>query len=171
VGRWRPPGVVPEATRPGQESVWDYPRPPRVEPATAHVVVRFGGAVVCDTTRALRVLETSHPPTYYLPVADWAPGALEPAAGGSVCEYKGPATYLTVVGGDGQRAEAAAWTYPKPWPGYQALRDHVAVYPDRMDECTVDGEVVRGQDGGFYGGWITSAVAGPFEGGPGTRGW
>ncbi|MEZ5117682.1 MAG: DUF427 domain-containing protein [Candidatus Nanopelagicales bacterium] len=155
---------------PGQESVWDYPRPPRVEPTSAHVQVVLGGEVVCDTRRALRVLETSHPPTYYLPRADFAAGSLEPAPGSSYCEYKGVAAYLTVVGG-GERREAAAWTYPDPSPGFSALRDHVAVYPGRMDRCTVDGEVVRPQEGGFYGGWITDAVVGPFKGGPGTRGW
>lgn len=155
---------------PGQESVWDYPRPPRVEPTSAHVQVVLGGEVVCDTRRALRVLETSHPPTYYLPRADFAADSLEPAPGSSYCEYKGVAAYLTVVGG-GERREAAAWTYPDPSPGFSALRDHVAVYPGRMDRCTVDGEVVRPQEGGFYGGWITDAVVGPFKGGPGTRGW
>lgn len=166
-----PRGVVPVPPGPGQESVWDYPRPPALAPSGQHVVVELGGAVVCDTRGALRVLETSHPPTYYLPRADWAPGALEPAPGSSVCEWKGRAAYLTVVGGDGRRESAAAWEYPDPWSPFEALRDHVAVYPGRMDRCTVDGEVVVPQDGGFYGGWITSAVVGPFKGGPGSSGW
>lgn len=155
---------------PGQESVWDYPRPPRVEETSERVVVRLGGAVVADTTAALRVLETSHPPTYYLPRSAFAEGALEPAAGASMCEYKGQAAYLTVRGGDAV-AERAAWTYPSPLPGYEALVDHVALYPAAMDSCEVDGERVRPQDGGFYGGWITSRVVGPFKGAPGTMGW
>jgi uncharacterized protein (DUF427 family) len=106
--------------------VWAYPRPPLLVPTDAHVVVEFGGAVVCDTRRALRILETSHPPTYCLPRADWTPGALEPAPGGSVCEWKGPASYLTVIGGDGRRATAAAWEYVEPWSPFEQLRGHLA---------------------------------------------
>ena len=168
-----PPGVVPAVPGPGQESVWDYPRPPRVEPTSELVVVTLGGLVVLETRRALRVLETSHPPTYYLPLADAAPGAFRPAPGSSWCEFKGAATYLDVVGGGDPAvvAPAAAWTYPQPTHGYEALAGHVALYPDRMDACTVDGEPVRGQDGGFYGGWVTSRVVGPFKGGPGSRFW
>ena len=130
----------------------------------------LGGVEVCRTTRALRVLETSHPPVWYLPRADWLPGALLPAGGSSYCEWKGVATYLDVVGGQ-RRAERAAWTYPTPVPEFAALRDTVAVYPGRMDRCTVDGEVVRPQEGGFYGGWVTDEVIGPFKGAPGTLGW
>ena len=162
--------VRPDPVGPGQESVWDYPRPPRVEPSTREVVVVLGGAQVCRTSRALRVLETSHPPVWYLPVADWVPGALVPAGGSSYCEWKGVATYLDVVGGD-RRAERAAWTYPDPVPEFRALRGTVAVYPGAMDACTVDGERVRPQAGGFYGGWVTGDVVGPFKGEPGTRGW
>lgn len=166
-----PRGVVPEVPGPGQESAWAYPRPPRVEPSGEHVVVELGGLVVCDTRRALRVLETSHPPSYYLPVDDWQDGALVPTPGRSVCEFKGVASYLTVVGGDGRREVAAAWTYPEPWAGFEALAGAVAVYPGRMDRCLVDGESVRPQEGGFYGGWITDRVVGPFKGGPGSHGW
>ncbi|GAB4065096.1 DUF427 domain-containing protein [Angustibacter speluncae] len=155
---------------PGQESVWDYPRPPRVEPTDEEVVVRLGGVEVLRTTRALRVLETSHPPTYYLPRADFADGALRPAEGSSFCEFKGHASYLDVVGGDAVAA-GAAWTYPDPSRGFEVLRDHVALYPGRMDGCTVAGEEVVPQEGGFYGGWITSRVVGPFKGSPGTWGW
>lgn len=151
---------------PGQESVWDYPRPPRVEPSCERVVVRLGGQTVADTTDAVRVLETSHPPVYYLPRSAFA----QPAEGHTVCEYKGAASYLDVVGG-GARAAAAAWFYPAPLAGYTDLADRVAVYPGRMDECTVDGERVRAQAGDFYGGWITSRVVGPFKGEPGTLGW
>lgn len=159
-----------EQPGPGQESVWDYPRPPRVEPSTREVVVVLGGVEVCRTTRGLRVLETSHPPVCYLPAADWLPGALEPAGGSSYCEWKGVATYLDVLGG-GRREERAAWTYPEPVPAFSVLRGAVAVYPARTDRCTVDGEVVRPQEGGFYGGWVTDDVVGPFKGAPGTLGW
>lgn len=152
------------------ESVWDYPRPPRVEPSGEHVVIRFGGRVVAETRDALRVLETSHPPAYYLPRSAFAADALEPADGSSFCEFKGGARYLSVRSGDAVAARAA-WYYPTPSPGFEALRDHVAVYPGRMDACEVDGERVTPQDGGFYGGWITSRVSGPFKGAPGTRGW
>lgn len=138
--------------------------------------MRLGVTVVADTRRALRVLETSHPPTYYLPVEDVAPGALVAAAGASSwCEFKGRATYLEVVGADDEGrpvvAQRAAWTYPDPSPGYEALVGHVALYPGRMTRCTVAGEVVEAQEGGFYGGWRTSRVVGPFKGGPGTTGW
>jgi uncharacterized protein (DUF427 family) len=155
---------------PGQESVWDYPRPPRLEPSPAVIEVRLGGQVVARTTAALRVLETSHPPTYYLPVPSFADGVLRPTAGSSYCEWKGVAAYYDLVT-PARTAERAGWTYPEPTPGFEALVGHVAVMPAAMDECTVDGEVVTPQEGGFYGGWITSRVVGPFKGGPGTRGW
>ena len=160
----------PDPVGPGQESVWDYPRPPRVERSEREVVVVIGDVEVCRTRRALRVLETSHPPGWYLPVDDWRPGALIPAAGTSFCEFKGVAVYLDVHGGD-RVARAAAWQYPDPVTGYEALRGAVAVYPGRMDRCTVDGELVRPQEGDFYGGWVTDDVVGPFKGAPGTRGW
>ena len=162
--------IVREQPGPGQESVWDYPRPPRVEPAGQRVVVRLGGVIVADTRAALRVLETSHPPAYYLPRSAFPDTALIPAAGSSMCEYKGRAAYLDVRGGD-VIAPRAAWTYPSPLPGFEALTDHVAVYPAAMDSCEVDGERVTPQEGGFYGGWITSRVVGPFKGAPGTLGW
>ncbi|MFC7490656.1 MULTISPECIES: DUF427 domain-containing protein [unclassified Knoellia] len=155
---------------PGQESVWDYPRPPRVEPTSELVQIRLGGEVVARSTRTLRVLETSHPPTYYVPMADFADGALRRAQGSSWCEFKGTAAYFDVVGG-GAVARSAAWTYPDPTPGFETLLDHVAVMPAAMDECRVDDEVVTPQEGGFYGGWITSRVVGPFKGGPGSRFW
>ena len=161
---------VPLPAGPGQESVWDYPRPPRVEPDGRLVVVTLGGVEVCRTRCGLRVLETSHPPVWYLPEQDWAPGSLEPAGGSSYCEWKGDASYLTVVGGD-RRAERAAWTYRDPVASFAVLRGTVAVYPGAVDACTVDGERVRPQDGGFYGGWVTSDVVGPFKGGPGSTWW
>ncbi len=155
---------------PGQESVWDYPRPPRVEASSETVEVRLGGEVVARTTAALRVLETSHPPTYYLPRAAFAEGALRPAQGSSYCEWKGVAAYYDIVTPT-RSATRAGWTYPEPSPGFESLVDHVAVMPGAVDACTVDGEIVVPQDGGFYGGWITSRVVGPFKGPPGTRGW
>jgi uncharacterized protein (DUF427 family) len=154
------------------ESVWDYPRPPRAEPSGRRIRVVLAGTVIADTTRARRVLETSHPPVYYVPLEDVTPDALEPARGpGSFCEWKGEATYFDVIGGGGRRAERAAWAYPDPTPAFETIRDAVAFYPGLMDECTLDGEVVEAQKGGFYGGWITSDLVGPFKGGPGTRGW
>ena len=155
---------------PGQESVWDYPRPPRVEATTEHVVVELGRVVVAETRAALRVLETSHPPGYYLPADAFAVEALRPAEGTSYCEFKGTAHYLDVLGG-GQVAPGAAWTYPRPTPGFEVLAGTVALYPGRMGRVLVDGEVVRAQEGGFYGGWITDRVVGPFKGAPGTRHW
>ena len=163
-GRERP---IPAA---GQESVWDYPRPPRAEPSSERVVIRFGGEVIADTTAALRVLEESHPPAYYLPRSAFVDGALLPAPGISYCEFKGEARYLSISAG-GDLMESAAWHYPVPQPGYEQLRDHVSVYPGRMDACLVDGELVEAQSGGFYGGWITARIVGPFKGDPGTEGW
>jgi uncharacterized protein (DUF427 family) len=160
--RRQPPG-------PGQESVWDYPRPPRVEPVSDRIRIELGGRVVADTTDAVRVLETSHPPVYYLPRAAFT-ADLSPAPGASLCEFKGAARYLTLTAGD-TRAEGAAWTYPSPSRGYEVLAGRIAVYPSRMDRCEVDGEAVVPQEGDFYGGWITSKVVGPFKGGAGTFGW
>ena len=152
------------------ESVWDYPRPPRVEPSSERVVVTHAGVVLADTTASLRLLETSHPPTYYLPRSAFADGVLRPGQGASWCEWKGQAAYLDVVVGDEVLA-SIAWTYPTPTKGFGVLLDHVALYPGRVDRCTVDGEVVEPQPGNFYGGWITSRVTGPFKGAPGTSGW
>jgi uncharacterized protein (DUF427 family) len=130
----------------------------------------LGGVTVARTSHGLRVLETSHPPTYYLPRDAFRQGSLRPAGGGSFCEWKGAAEYYDVVAGD-RVAERAAWHYPHPTPAFAALLDHVAVYPALMDRCLVDGEEVVPQPGGFYGGWITSSVVGPFKGDPGTRWW
>jgi len=164
------PSLRPEEPGPGQESVWDYPRPPRVETSSELVEITLGGVVVARSGAALRVLETSHPPTYYLPSADFVAGALVGAAGTSFCEFKGVAAYFDVLGG-GVVAARSAWTYPSPSRGFEELLDHVAVMPAAMDRCTVDGETVVAQRGGFYGGWVTSRVVGPFKGGPGTGGW
>jgi len=157
---------------PGQESVWDYPRPPRLESTTRRLAIVLGGLTVVDTTGGLRVLETSHPPVYYLPMADFADGALSPSAGGSAsyCEFKGQAVYMDLGGGD-RLERAVAWHYPRPTPGFEAIVGHVAIYPARMDACLVDGERAEPQPGGFYGGWITDDVVGPFKGATGTWGW
>ncbi|MER3389032.1 MAG: DUF427 domain-containing protein [Microcella sp.] len=155
---------------PGQESVWDYPRPPRVEPVHARVTIELGGRQIAESTRAVRVLETSHPPAYYLPPEDFAAGALVPAEGTSFCEFKGRAQYYDVVGGD-LSAPRSAWYYANPSPGFASIAGFVSVYPGRMDRCTVDGEVVQAQEGDFYGGWITANIVGPFKGAPGTWGW
>jgi uncharacterized protein (DUF427 family) len=150
--------------------VWDYPRPPRLEAVDAVIEIVLGGVTIAHSDRALRVLETSHPPTYYLPIVAFVQGSLCPAAGHSLCEWKGDATYLDVAGGS-VLAPRAGWTYLAPTPAFVELVDHIAVYPAAMDRCTVDGEVVRPQPGGFYGGWITSRVTGPFKGEPGTLSW
>jgi uncharacterized protein (DUF427 family) len=151
------------------ERVADYPRPPRLEPSTRRVRVVLGGETIVDTTSAWRVLETNHPPAWYIPPVAFAPGTLVPAVGSSHCEWKGRARYFDLVAG-GKRAARAAWAYPKPTPAFAPLADHVALYAGRVDACFVDEERVTPQPGGFYGGWITSDVEGPFKGAPGTEG-
>lgn len=155
---------------PGQESVWDYPRPPRVEPSGKHIVVVFAGVTLADTHRALRVLETSHPPVFYIPPEDVRMAALTLTHRHTMCEFKGQASYYT-INVNGQVAENAAWTYAHPLPGYEALANAIAFYPGRMEACYIDGERVQPQPGDFYGGWITNEIVGPFKGSPGTTGW
>lgn len=165
---------APDPTGPGQESVWDYPRPPRLEPVTRRLRVVLGDQVIADTTSGFRVLETSHPPNYYFPPDDVVAGAVERVKGASFCEWKGRAHYFRVQGGAGSDARIeseAAWGYDEPSPAFEAIRGHVAFYATRMDACFVDDELVVPQPGGFYGGWITRDVVGPFKGGPGSRGW
>ena len=164
----RPPHAAPPG--PDQESVWDSPRPPRLEPSPRRVRVLVAGELLVDTTRALRLLETSHPPSWYVPPADVAFEHLREGRGESFCEWKGVARYWDVVVGAERRA-GAAWSYPTPSPRYAALKDHLAFYAGRVDECWVDDERVTPQPGGFYGGWVTADVVGPFKGGPGTLGW
>jgi uncharacterized protein (DUF427 family) len=164
------PPIRPDPVGPGQESVWDYPRPPSAEVTGRHVVVEFGGGLVADTRRAVRVCETSHPPVYYVPREDVAGGVLQRAGAGSWCEWKGAATYWDLVV-RGRREAAVAWSYEDPSAGYEHLRSAVAFYPGRVDRALVDGERVRPQPGSFYGGWITDDVVGPFKGEPGTLGW
>ena len=155
---------------PGQESVWDYPRPPAVDRCDHHVTVAFGGITIADTTRPIRVLETSQPPAYYLPADDVRTDLFVPGTNRPFCEWKGVANYWTVHAGE-RMAENAAWSYPAPTERFEALIGHYAFYAQAMDECTVDGEVVDPNEGSFYGGWITSRVVGPFKGGAGTLGW
>lgn len=157
------------ATAPGQESVWDYPRPPLVVPDTRVIEVRSGPLVVARTTRAIRVLETASPPTFYLPLADVRGDAIAPADGSSWCEWKGRARHWSVVTPAGLILRCA-WQYPDAPAPFAAIRDCLAFYPSRL-ECFVDGERVTPQPGGFYGGWITREVVGPFKGGPGTGHW
>ena len=152
------------------ESVWDYPRPPRLERTDALLEVVLGGEVVASTTEGWRVLETSHPPTYYLPATSFADGVLRPVDGSTWCEWKGAASYFDVVTPE-RTIRAGAWTYETPNDGYRDLVGHVAIYPGKVDSCSVDGEQVQAQEGDFYGGWITSRVVGPFKGAPGTLGW
>lgn len=155
---------------PARESVWSYPRPPRVEESARLVRVVLGGQVIAESTRTKRVLESSHPPAYYIPIEDIRAGVLAPSERTSFCEFKGGARYHTVQAGN-RVEQDAAWYYPQPSGGFEIIANHVAFYPGRMDECTVDGEVVRPQAGAFYGGWITSDIEGPFKGEPGTAGW
>ena len=150
--------------------MWGYPRPAIAEPTDRRIRIEHLGQVVADTKAAWRTLETSHPPTYYIPPSDIASKLLEANTRRSICEWKGQARYWDVVIGD-TRLEAVAWSYPEPTPAFEPIRDHLAFYPDPFDRCLVDGEIVTPQPGGFYGGWITSREAGPFKGIPGSRFW
>tara|TARA_B100000678_G_scaffold100906_1_gene84173 strand:- start:1465 stop:1959 length:495 start_codon:yes stop_codon:yes gene_type:complete len=160
----------PDPVEPGQESVWDFPRPAVAEPIGARIRIEHGGTVIADTRTAIRTLETSHPPSYYIPPADIAPDVLRRAVGCSYCEWKGQAIYWDVVIGD-LVLPRAGWSYPDPSPSFAMLRDHVAFYAAPFDRCSVDRETVTPQPGEFYGGWITSGFAGPFKGVPGSYGW
>lgn len=153
-----------------QESVWDYPRPPRVEPTSKRVRVVFNGVVIADTTHAQRVLETSHPPAYYIPPEDIRMEYLTATPHRTFCEFKGSASYWGITV-NGRSTEDAGWSYKSPNPGYEAIKDCIAFFASRVDEALVDGERAQAQAGDFYGGWITSNIVGPFKGGPGTWGW
>jgi uncharacterized protein (DUF427 family) len=165
--RARPLPVRPEE---GQESVWDYPRPPRLERVRKRLRVTYGGLVIADTTGGFRVLETSHPPVYFFPAHDVRADCLVPCDVTTNCEWKGRAVYFDVMVGKLQ-AESAAWSYPNPTEAFRELAGAVAFYAGRLGPCTVDGEVVEPQPGDFYGGWITKDIVGPFKGEPGTWGW
>jgi uncharacterized protein (DUF427 family) len=156
---------------PGQESVWDYPRPPRAERVSRHARIVYHGILVLDTTTdVVRVLETSHPPTYYFPRSEFR-GALLAASRRSWCEWKGEACYVDLELPGLPPLPEVGWWYPQPDLRYPQLTDRVAVYAGRFDEVRLDGQPVTPQPGGFYGGWITPDIAGPFKGGPGTWGW
>ena len=155
---------------PGQESVWDYPRPPRLDGCSERIKVVVDGVVIAESNQTKRVLETSHPPVYYVPPEDVRMELLESTERQSWCEWKGKARYFDVVLGE-RRIPNAAWAYPTPTRAFESIRDHLAFYPHLMDACFVGEEQVQAQAGGFYGGWITSNIVGPFKGEPGTRGW
>lgn len=157
--------------KPGQESVWDYPRPPRLEKVSKHIRVEFGGQVIASTSGAYRVLETSHPPTYYLPPADINKDYLEAVPDfQTYCEFKGKASYWNLRVGQAISL-TAGWSYPEPRPAFAPIKDYVAFYPSRVTACYVGDEQVQAQEGDFYGGWITSNIVGPFKGSAGTWGW
>jgi uncharacterized protein (DUF427 family) len=157
-------------TEPATENVWDYPRPPRLERVAERIRVVVDGVTIADSTGAYRVLETSHPPTYYVPPEDVRTDLLSKGMGGSVCEWKGRAAYHAVTVGS-RRIEDAAWSYPDPLPGFEPIAGYLAFYPGRVDEAWVGEERALAQEGGFYGGWITSRIRGPFKGAAGTLGW
>jgi uncharacterized protein (DUF427 family) len=166
-GCGRPPFAI--APAPGQESVWDYPRPPAFVPDAREVTIHWQGREVARTRSAMRLLETSHPPSFYLPWADVDRSLLQPATGSSFCEWKGPACYWSLAS-DGERLDRIAWSYPQPLEGAEAVADRVAFYARGL-VCTVGGAPVRPQPGGFYGGWVTPELVGPFKGEPGSEGW
>jgi uncharacterized protein (DUF427 family) len=161
---------TPDIPKPGQESVWDYPRPPRLEEFDGTITIELGGQCIASTRRAWRVLETSHPPTYYLPRTAFVVGTLRPVSGSSWCEWKGQAGYFDLVTPT-RVAPKAAWTYSEPTAGFTAIAGAVAVMAALVDRCTVNGDDVTPQPGGFYGGWINNWVVGPFKGVPGSMGW
>jgi uncharacterized protein (DUF427 family) len=166
--RGRPDKIV--VPGPGQESVWDYPRPPRVERVDRTIRVEFGSIVLAESDRAYRVIETASPPVYYLPPDDVRTEYLEPSGRSSMCEWKGESRYWTVRVGQ-HLAENAAWSYTEPWPGYEAIAGYLAFYAGKMDVCYVGEHRVTPQPGEYYGGWITPDVVGPFKGAPGTGHW
>lgn len=161
---------IPIPPNPSQESVWDYPRPPRLEEVTKHIRVIFNGITIAETQRAKRVLETSHPPVYYIPGEDIQLEHLVETTQKSWCEWKGWCLYYDVTVGD-KYAKGGAWSYFQPVPDFALIKDYYCFYAGMMDACYVDGELVQPQPGGFYGGWITQDIVGPFKGEPGTMGW
>jgi uncharacterized protein (DUF427 family) len=165
-----PRGVAPVVPGPGQESAWDYPRPPRLEPVPERIRVIVGGIAIADTLHAFRVLETSHPPGYYIPPADIRLDLLRPSTSSSHCEWKGAASYWTLVHGVREIPDIA-WSYEHPAQGFEAIEGYLAFYAAKVDEPWVGDEVATPQPGGFYGGWMTSRIVGPVKGGPGSWGW
>ncbi|QGJ70006.1 DUF427 domain-containing protein [Planctomycetales bacterium 10988] len=155
---------------PGQESVWDYPRPPRWEASEKRICVEFHGLILAETNRAIRVLETSHPPVYYLPPEEVKLEVLKSSRRRSFCEWKGQAAYYDLNWKD-HFVPQIAWYYPEPNASFQCLKNYLAFYPSKVTKCSVDRKVVKAQEGDFYGGWITKDIVGPFKGGMGTMGW
>ncbi len=166
----QPHHTEPDPIGPGQESVWDYPRPAICEPTDRRIQIIHRGVELVDSKSAWRTLETSHPPTYYIPQSDIAMEYLKRNSRRSMCEWKGSARYFDIVAGD-DHIEAGAWCYPEPSPSFAPIRDFLAFYPDPLDQCLVDGEKITPQPGQFYGGWISQYEAGPFKGGPNSRFW
>jgi uncharacterized protein (DUF427 family) len=164
------PHPIPDATLPGQESVWSYPRPSVAQPVRDHLRVMLDGRVLAETSEGVRTIELSHPPSFYFPPQDVDRSMLVATGRSSFCEWKGDARYFDVLAG-GRRIANAAWSYPAPSASFGIIRDFIAFYPGLMDECTVNGEIAVPQPGRFYGGWITFKVAGPFKGPPGTEYW
>ena len=162
-----PQRIQPE---PGQESVWDYPRPPRIEQSNQRIQVIFRDVTIAESVRSQRILETSHPPVYYIPPEDVDMSYIQPSNHQSYCEWKGIAQYYAIAVGE-EKSINAAWYYPNPTDYFAVLKNYLAFYPSRADACYVDGERVTAQTGDFYGGWITKNIVGPFKGGMGTRGW
>lgn len=152
------------------ECVWEYPRPPKLERTSKLIRVEFAGVVIAETRNALRLLETSHPPTYYIPEQDVKTNYLASTTLSTFCEFKGRANYWTIKVGE-RKSENAAWNYPSPPKQYEAIKRCFAFYASRVDACYVDKERVKAQVGDFYGGWITSDLVGPFKGERGTEGW
>ncbi|MEM6690089.1 MAG: DUF427 domain-containing protein [Planctomycetota bacterium] len=164
----------PDPIGPGQESVWDFPRPAICEPTSRRLRVEAFGRVIAETSNGYRVLETSHPPVYYFPPADVDDSIVQPGGGGSFCEWKGSAKYFDLVApidSSSPSAPGAAWSYPGPTKSFEPMKDFIAFYAGLVDRCMVDDYLVTPQPGGFYGGWITPDVVGPFKGIPGSRGW
>lgn len=170
--RWRGEDRPPFAVEPGagQESVWDYPRPPAVEPVTVPVRIELGSIVLAESRNAVRILETASAPAIYLPFRDIRMDLMEPEAQGSICEWKGPWNYWSIVTGK-HNIPQAAWSYPEPWSGYEPIRDHLSFYPAKVDACWLGDQRVEPQPGGFYGGWVTPEIVGPMKGDPGSGGW
>ena len=164
----RPPKPI--QPEPGQESVWDYPRPAVLQDTDKHIQIIFNGETIADTKRAKRVIETSHPPSYYIPPEDIKMEYLIQTSHSSVCEWKGIANYYTIKVGD-KEAQNVAWFYTNPTETFAPIKDYVTFYAHPMDACYIDGEKVEPQPGNFYGGWITKDVVGPFKGIPGSWGW
>jgi uncharacterized protein (DUF427 family) len=157
--------------KPGQESVWDYPRPPRLEQSPKQVKIMFNNVAIANSGNTYRVLETSHPPVYYIPLEDIKTEYLQPNnAQRSFCEWKGFASYYDLVVRD-KKVANAGWYYAQPTVNFAPIKDYVAFYPSKMDVCYVDQELVQAQAGDFYGGWITQDIVGPFKGGADSWGW